>query len=226
MEAGRKKQEAEHGPWAGSRGFPLPASRFRLPALLGGDCDHPDFGVVLVPVLGEAVEDEAEVAGFARVDGGSGDRLRIDIRLAGADEGERHRLFPGDGVFEAVEGDLDGDGSDGLLAGVGDLTVDVGGLGAGDAAGLAHLEVADGETGGVGVRRGEAGSAGIDRLRPMGDREDNADEDDDQGDDKGDDPGQWRARLALGGAATEEIGIGRWRRTHDGYRVQRMGWSR
>jgi len=51
------------------------------------------------------------------------------------------------GFSKAVEGDLDGDGSDGLLAGVGDLTVDVGGLGAGDAAGLAHLEVADGETG-------------------------------------------------------------------------------
>ena len=181
--------------------------------LLGRDCDHPDFGVVLVPVLGEAVEDEAEVAGFARVDGGGADGLRIYIRLAGAYEREWHRLLFGDGILEAVEGDLDGDGGDGLLAGVGDLTVDVGGLGTGDAAGLAHLEVADGETGGVGVGRGEAGSAGIDRLRPMGDREDNADEDDDQGSgERGSagGPGRKRPGSEDGGVLMTDTGYSGW----------------
>ena len=121
------------------------------------------------------------------------------------------RLFFSDRVFEAVEGDLDGDGGDGLLAAVGDLAVDVGGLGAGDAPGLAHLEIGDGEAGGVGVGRGEPGTARVGRfMRWLTEDEENADND--QDDDEGDDPGKWRARLALGRTiGAEEAGIGRGR---------------
>ncbi len=56
--------------------------------LLATDADDPDLGKLQVPVRGDGVENQAEVAVLAGFDRSGGDRLGIDIGLAGADKAE------------------------------------------------------------------------------------------------------------------------------------------
>jgi len=112
---------------------------------------------------------------------GGGKRLRIDIRVAGADEVERHRFVLGDSVGVAVKEHLDGDGGDGARAAIGDDAVEVGDLASGEVGGLAHGDLAEFEAGGVGVERGVDGGRGRAGLRVSAKNEKRADKRKDDG---------------------------------------------
>lgn len=123
--------------------------------------DDPDLGILLVPALGDVVEDEAELACFARLDGGGRYRFCIHVGLAGADEAERHRLFLGEDVGVVAKGYLHGDAGERFVSVVGDGAVEIGQLCPGHAGGFAHLEVGERQAGGIGIGRGQSGSPWI-----------------------------------------------------------------
>jgi len=124
---------------------------FGLPRI---DMEDADLGVGTIPVRRDGVKDEAEIAFVTGLERRGGDRLEIDVRIAGADQLERHGLILRDLFCGVAEKDLDGDGGDGAISLVGDLSVDVGDFAAGEVRGLAHDEAGDGEAGGVGIRDG------------------------------------------------------------------------
>lgn len=119
-----------------------------------------DLGVGAVPVRRDGIEDEAEIAFVAGLKGRGGDRLEIDIRIAGADQLEGLGLVLCDLFGRVAEEDLDGDGGDGSVSLVGDVSVDIGDFAAGKVRGLAHDEAGNGKAGGVGI--GSCGDWGDD----------------------------------------------------------------
>lgn len=119
-----------------------------------------DLGVGTVPVRRDGVEDEAEIAFVAGLKRRGGDRLEIDIRIAGADQLERLGLVLRNLFGGVAEKNLDGDGGDGAVSLVGDVSVDVGDFTSGEVRGLAHDEAGDGKARGVGI--GSCGDWGDD----------------------------------------------------------------
>ena len=83
--------------------------------LLAVDADHADLWILLVPVGGYGVENQAEVAVLPRFDGGGRDWLGIDVGLAGADQAEREGHSLGILADIAMEADLDGDRGEGSI---------------------------------------------------------------------------------------------------------------
>ena len=86
--------------------------------LLRCDLDDVDFGDLDIPVAVDVFEDEAELAILSGGEGCGGDGLGVDVGLVGADEQEREGFDLGGEAFVVAEEHLDGDGGDGLGAGV------------------------------------------------------------------------------------------------------------
>lgn len=129
-------------------------------ALFALDAKNADFGEGAVPVAGNPVEDETEIALCSGGEGVGGNRLEIDIGIPGADELKRPGFVLGDFVSGIAKENLDGDGRDGAVAGVGDVAIDIGDFAAGQVAGLAHDQAGNWKTGSVRVeRRGDGGDA-------------------------------------------------------------------
>jgi hypothetical protein len=126
--------------------------------LLCAHTDDPDLGKLEVPVRGHGVEYQAEVPGLAWLDGSHGDWLGIHIGLASTDETERKRHSLGKLAYITVETDLDGNCSERLISGVGQLAVDVRDFGPRKTGGFTHLQAADGKLGGIGVCSSHAGA--------------------------------------------------------------------
>jgi len=141
--------------------------------------EDPDFRVAAVPIAGDGVEDQPEIALGSGDERFGGHGLKVDIRVTGADELERLGFVLGDLVGRVAEKDLDGDGRDGVVPGIGDVAIDVGDFASGEVRGLAHDEAGDGEAGGVGIE-GSRDRGDGDRLAAMLEGEDDSDcEDDD-----------------------------------------------
>jgi hypothetical protein len=120
--------------------------------LFATDADHPKLGELEIPVRRDSVENQAKVAALAWFDGRGRDWLGIDVRLAGTYQAERDGRPLGKLTHIAMEANLDGDGVESAIAGIGDLAVDVGDLSPGKAGRFAHLYIADGQLGGIRVR--------------------------------------------------------------------------
>ena len=107
--------------------------------LLAVDTDNTELGILLVPVAGDSVENQAEVPLLPRFDGSSRDRLDVDVWLASPDKAEGYgqplSILPD----IAMEAYLDGNCSEDAIACVRDLTVDIGHFRAGKAVRFAHL---------------------------------------------------------------------------------------
>ena len=128
--------------------------------LLRIDVEDADLGVGSVPVGRDGVEDETEIAFVAGLKRRGGDRLEIDIRIAGADQLERLGLVLRNLFGGVAEKNLDGEAGDGAVSLIGDVSVDIGDFAAGEARGLAHDETGDGKAGGVWI--GSCGDWGDD----------------------------------------------------------------
>ena len=123
-----------------------------------------DIRVLLVPVSPDMVEDEAEGAAFAGLDGVAAYRSRVNVRLTGTDEAEAGaldlRLRATRGFASVVKPGLHSHAIDGPVAMIGDDAIDIGELTAGHVGALAQGDVADGELAGVGIGGGHSGLTG------------------------------------------------------------------
>jgi hypothetical protein len=90
--------------------------------------DDADLRHLHVPVGGQGLEDETELAVVSGFKGGGADGLGIDVGLVGADECEGQGLDLGGHLLIVAEEHLDGDGSCGLGSCVLDVAVDEGGF--------------------------------------------------------------------------------------------------
>src|ERR1700727_3615176 len=113
--------------------------------------DDTNLRKLQIPVRGDGVEDQTEVPGLAWLNGRGGDWLGIHVGLPGTDQTKRQRHPLCELAYITMETDLDGDRTQGLIPGVGKLSVDVGDFGPGKAGGFTHLQAADGELGRIGV---------------------------------------------------------------------------
>src|ERR1700760_1387281 len=154
--------------------------------LTATDADNPGLGNTLIPIRRHGVKNQAKVSCLTRLNGGSRNRLSIHVRFAGANQAEWDRQPLGELTHVIVEADLNGDSGHGPVAAVGDLAVDIGDLGAGKASGLAHLDAAEAQLGGVRVGGRHAGADGsVRRAAATGYYEDPKSHDDYR---RGDDP--------------------------------------
>lgn len=128
--------------------------------LLAVDTDHTELGILLIPFRWNRVKDQAKIALLAGLDRSRRDRLYVDVGLAGADQTERYRQPLSVLPDVAMEANLNRNRVDRSITGIRDLAVDIGDLGPGKAIGFAHLEVAEGQAGSIGVGGSHTGAPG------------------------------------------------------------------
>ncbi len=151
--------------------------------LSGFNVDDADLGELNVPVGGDGFEDEAELTVVGGLEGSGADGLGIDVGLMGADEGEGEGFDVRGHLLVVAEDDLNGDRGDGLGTGVLDVTVDEGGLAAGEAGGLAHGDLGEGKVGGVGCEGLDGVGRGGGLATAREEQKANGDQDDETSDD-------------------------------------------
>ena len=128
--------------------------------LLAVDTDHTDFGILLIPVRGHVVENQAKVALLPWFDWSGGNRPYIDVGLSGADKTQGHSQSLSILPNVAVEADLNRDCGESAIARVLDLAVDIRDFSPGKAVCFAHLQAADRQAGSIGVGRSHASAGG------------------------------------------------------------------
>ena len=113
-------------------------------SLLAMHTDHTNLGILLVPVSGNGIKNQAKVALLPRLDRSGRDRLDIDVWLAGPDKAERHGQPLSILANITMESDLNGDRGECSVTRIGELAVDICDFRPGKGICLAHLETADG----------------------------------------------------------------------------------
>lgn len=119
--------------------------------------DDAELGKCTVPVWGDGVKDEAEVALVAGFEGRSGDGTDVNVWVAHANQFEGLGLVLGDFAGDIAEEHLDTDAGDSAVARVGYVAIQIGDFAACQIAGLAHGEFGDGEAGCIGIWPGRDG---------------------------------------------------------------------
>ena len=75
---------------------------------LAMNANDANLRILEIPIRGNRVEDQAEVAALAGFDWGGRDRFGVDVRLAGPDKAERQGEPLSKLAHVAMEPDLDG----------------------------------------------------------------------------------------------------------------------